>query len=95
MSDEQKGLEASADAVGRMSGVDRLSAGSAALIDGIPIVGPLLAEGHRQLAPNDADLALRDFARHVAKRFVELDESKVDREYLESEEFTAAFAELS
>ena len=73
--------------LGDISPFDRLTGGFLDLAPAVPVAGPILAAVFRQLLPNDSLIYLHDFALEAARRVESLEEGKLDREYLMSDEY--------
>jgi hypothetical protein len=90
MTDSTEGrseLVEAAEAAATTTAYDRFIEGSTDLIEIIPILGNLVSAITRQLVTKDHEIYLRSYLVDVAKRLEQLDETKIDRSYVQSEEW--------
>jgi len=80
-------LSALAADLDKTTGFDRLSDLFVDSISAVPVAGSIVAAVARQVLPRDSLIYLTLFAVEAARRVEALEEDKLDREYLVSQEF--------
>jgi hypothetical protein len=86
-SDSDDDLEGLANALGGVTGFDRVATVFVDVIAAVPVAGPIIAAVARQVLPQDALIYLQLFAVEAARKIEALDDNKIDRSYLMSDEY--------
>jgi hypothetical protein len=88
MARKRRDLAGQAEQLGTTTAYDRtLDAATDTIEALVPFAGPLVAGLLRQVAPRDDRIYLAQFARDVAAAIDELDATKIDRTYFESDDW--------
>jgi hypothetical protein len=75
------------DGLGQTTPFDRFSGAWLDVVSAVPVAGPIIAAVARQVLPKDSLIYLRDFAVEAAQQIEQLEEARLDREFLSDPAF--------